>query len=356
MIDSAARASKISACGQQERRRIRVLVVDDSATMRGVISANLRRDPEIEVVGGAGDPYEAREAIKRLAPDVITLDVEMPRMSGVEFLEKVMRLRPMPVIMVSILTQAGAETTLKALELGAVDCVGKPDFEGLAAKVKAAAQARTGQTRSRRAAAPIITDYACGDRALFIGSSTGGVEALVELLTSFPVNCPPTLITQHMPETFTRSFAARLDRLCAPRVEEASEGAPLEIGTIFLAPGGDHHLCVQGGRRPSCSLQSSAPVSGHRPSVDVLFHSAAETFGQRGVGVILTGMGRDGAQGLLAMRKAGARTLGQDEASSVVYGMPKAAFDIGAVEKQLPLSRIGPAALDLCAFKPEGEQ
>jgi two-component system chemotaxis response regulator CheB len=335
-------------------KRIRVLVVDDSATMRGVISAVLRRDPEIEIVGGAGDPYEAREAIKQFEPDVITLDVEMPRMSGVEFLEKIMRLRPMPVIMVSTLTQAGAETTLTALELGAVDCVGKPDFEGLAEKVKAAAQARVGGKRSCSAPRPTVGEYACGDRALFIGSSTGGVEALVELLASFPVNCPPTLITQHMPASFTRSFAARLDRLCAPSVEEASEGAVLEVGRVFLAPGGERHLGVKGGRRPSCQLQSSALVSGHRPSVDVLFHSAAAAFGQRGVGVILTGMGKDGASGLLAMRQAGARTLGQDEATSVVYGMPKAAFELGAVERQLPLSRIGPAALDLCASTSKG--
>ncbi len=333
---------------------VRVLVVDDSPTMRGLISAVLRRDPDIDVIGGAGDPYEARELIKRLMPDVITLDVEMPRMSGVEFLEKIMRLRPMPVVMVSTLTQAGAAVSLQALEIGAFDCVGKPDFEGLAAKVKAAAASRV---RVRPAAAPQAarpTAYQPADRVLAIGSSTGGVEALITMLASFPKNCPPTLITQHMPESFTKGFAARLDRLCEPAVEEASDGAPLAIGQIYLAPGGVAHLEVRGGVRPACVLREGPAVNGHRPSVDVLFDSVARVFAGRGVGVILTGMGRDGAKGLLAMRQAGARTLGQDEASCVVYGMPKAAFDIGAVERQAPLSRIGLAALDLCAQKLEG--
>lgn len=332
---------------------VRVLVVDDSPTMRGLITAALRRDPNVEVIGGAGDPYEAREAIKRLTPDVITLDVEMPRMSGVEFLEKIMRLRPMPVIMVSTLTQAGAGVTLKALELGAVDCVGKPNFDGLADKVKAAAMARVRGKAAAGAPSSRPGEFDCGDRVLFIGSSTGGVEALIEILSVFPRNCPPTLITQHMPASFTRSFAARLDRLCAPSVEEAFDGAPLEIGRIYLAPGGEMHLEAKAGARARCVLRSGDLISGHRPSVDALF-SSASAFGARAAGVILTGMGKDGAKGLLAMREAGARTLGQDEASSVVYGMPKAAFELGAVEKQLPLSRIGPAALELCARQAEG--
>lgn len=332
---------------------IRVLVVDDSPTMRGMICAVLARDPEIEVVGQAGDPYEARDAVKSLNPDVLTLDVEMPKMSGIEFLEKIMRLRPMPVIMVSTLTQAGAEITLRALELGAVDCVGKPDFDGLPEKVRAAASARVrppGEAISRNA----HPSYRPSDSVLAIGSSTGGVEALMTILSQFPENCPPTLITQHMPASFTTSFAARLDRLSEAHVCEADDGMPLESGRIYIAPGGDRHLEVRGGARPSCALRLGDPVSGHRPSVDVLFESMAAAFGRRAVGVILTGMGKDGARGLLAMRDAGARTIGQSEASCVVYGMPKAAFELGAVERQLPLSKIAAAALDLCASRSKG--
>ena len=334
--------------------RVRVLVVDDSPTMRGIIGAVLARDAEIEVVGEAGDPYEAREAIKQLHPDVITLDIEMPKMSGVEFLEKIMRLRPMPVIMVSTLTQAGADITLRALELGAFDCVGKPEFDGLAEKVRAAAKSpmRPVAVAQPQRAPPM--PYQPANRVLAIGSSTGGVEALMTMLSTFPKNCPPTVITQHMPASFTRSFAMRLDRSCEPSVEEASEGAPLEIGRIYLAPGGARHLEVKGGPHPNCALRESDPVNGHRPSVDVLFASVACTFGDRGVGVILTGMGRDGAQGLRCMRDAGARTLGQDEASSVVYGMPKAALEAGAVERQLSLASIGKIALELCAKESKG--
>ncbi|WP_374469874.1 chemotaxis response regulator protein-glutamate methylesterase [Phenylobacterium sp.] len=325
---------------------IRVLIVDDSATMRSLIAATLRRDPEIEVVGQAGDPLEAREAIKALNPDVITLDVEMPNMNGLDFLEKIMRLRPMPVVMVSTLTVRGAEATLEALSLGAIDCVAKPStggadsFDDLAAKVKAAARARVRPTPTPAATAkpPERLEHAPDGRVIAIGSSTGGVEALITILTRFPANCPPTVITQHMPGTFTKSFAERLDRLCAPQCEEARDGAPLESGRIYLAPGGDHHLEVTEGNR--CRVQPGERVNGHRPSVDVLFNSMARVYGRKGVGVILTGMGRDGAQGLLAMRQAGARTLGQDEATSVVYGMPKAAFDIGAVERQAPLDRL----------------
>jgi two-component system, chemotaxis family, protein-glutamate methylesterase/glutaminase len=328
---------------------IRVLVVDDSPTMRGVITAALRRDPEIEVIGGAGDPYEAREAIKALSPDVITLDVEMPRMGGIEFLERIMRLRPMPVIMVSTLTQAGAATTLEALELGAFDCVGKPDFDGLVDKVKAAAHSRVRGREDRPAPGSRPATFEPADRILAIGSSTGGVEALISILQCFPENCPPTLITQHMPATFTKSFAARLDRMCAAQVEEAEDGAPVKAGRVYLAPGAAH-LEVVTAKDPVCRLRQSEPVSGHRPSVDVLFESVARSFGSKAVGVILTGMGKDGAKGLLAMREAGARTLGQDEGSSVVYGMPKVAFELGAVEKQLPLYRIAAAALDLCSI------
>ena len=333
---------------------VSVLVVDDSLTMRGLITAALRRDPEIEVVGSACDPLEAREAIKRLNPDVITLDVEMPNMNGLEFLEKIMRLRPMPVVMVSTLTQAGAEVTLAALELGAVDAVGKPGagitaqeaFADLAAKVKMAAKARVRQGVRRSEPAP-TDDFTPNDRIVAIGSSTGGVEALLTIISAFPADCPATVVPQHMPASFTPSFAARLDRSTAATVREATDGAPLEQGCVYIAPGGEAHLEVVG-LTPRCRLTRSETVSGHRPSVDVLFRSVA-ALRRPMTGVILTGMGRDGAQGLLEMRQAGASTLGQDEASCVVYGMPRAAFDVGAVERQLPLARLPSAILDLCA-------
>ena len=334
---------------------IRVLVVDDSPTMRGLITAALRRDPEIEVIGSAADPLEARALIKELNPDVITLDVEMPNMNGLEFLEKIMRLRPMPVVMVSTLTQAGAEITLQALEMGAIDAVGKPGagvtaveaFAELTLKVKTAARSRV------RARGPIETprprdDYrAAPDHILAIGASTGGVEALLTILSAFPANCPATVITQHMPATFTPSFAARLDKMSAPTVGEAVDGAPLMPGHIYLAPGGLTHLEVSGAT-PRCRLSQGDTVSGHRPSVDVLFRSVAR-LRRPMTGVILTGMGRDGAQGLLEMRNAGASTLGQDEASCVVYGMPRVAHEIGAVQRQLSLHRLSSAILDLCA-------
>jgi len=333
---------------------VRVVVVDDSATMRGLISACLRRDPQIEVVGTAGDPMEARQAIKDLNPDVITLDIEMPNMNGLEFLEKIMRLRPMPVVMVSTLTHAGAEATLKALELGAVDCLAKPtsmpgatnDFAELSARVRAAAAARV-RPRSQPPAAYAQTSYTPSGELVAIGSSTGGVEALLTVLANYPENCPPTVITQHMPSTFTRSFAARLDRSTPAHVQEAYDDAPLEVGKVYLAPGGDAHLEVvrAGGLR--CRLRPGEPINGHRPSVDALFRSAAQAVGSAALGVILTGMGRDGAQGLGDMRAAGARTLGQDEGTSVVYGMPRVAFEAGFVQRQAPLEAIGPLILTL---------
>jgi two-component system, chemotaxis family, protein-glutamate methylesterase/glutaminase len=337
--------------------KVRVLVVDDSPTMRGIITATLRADPDIEVVGGAGDPLEAREAIKQLNPDVMTLDVEMPKMSGVEFLEKIMRLRPMPVIMVSTLTSAGAATALKALELGAFDCVGKSldgkqreAFADLADKVKAAAKSRVRGAADSRQAAPRRTFFTPDNKIVAIGSSTGGVEALLNVLARFPENCPPTVITQHMPANFTGSFAARLDRTCSPHVSEAVDGAPLRHGCVYLAPGGDTHLqVVKSAAGYVCRLVHQDLVSGHRPSVDVLFRSVAASVGARAVGAILTGMGRDGAAGLKAMRDVGCHTIGQDEGSCVVYGMPRAAFEGGAVAKQLPLDRIGDAILDQCA-------
>ncbi|HEX3919820.1 MAG TPA: chemotaxis response regulator protein-glutamate methylesterase [Caulobacteraceae bacterium] len=333
---------------------IRVLVVDDSATMRGLITACLRQDPQIEVVGSAGDPIEARGAIKALNPDVITLDVEMPNMSGVEFLDKIMRLRPTPVVMVSTLTQRGTDITLQALELGAVDCVGKPGVgqppdvfaRELVEKVRTAARARL---RSRDTTAPPVRrDFRGNGSLLAIGSSTGGVEALLTLLGAFPANCPATVITQHMPASFTRSFAERLNRTCQPQVQEAYEGAPLTPGQVYIAPGGATHLKVGGRSMLSCHLAASDLVNGHRPSVDVLFDSVAMTAGAASVGVILTGMGRDGAAGLLAMRQAGATTFGQDEATCVVYGMPKAALERGAVGREAPITQLASLVLDAC--------
>ena len=334
---------------------VRVLVVDDSLTMRGLISAALRQDPEIEVVGTAADPIEARAAIKALNPDVLTLDVEMPNMNGLEFLEKIMRLRPMPVVMVSTLTAAGADVTLAALEIGAVDAVEKPAvasaeaFQELIGKVKAAARSRV-RPRSETPASAAAPNACHADprHILAIGASTGGVEALLTILSGFPADCPATVVTQHMPASFTASFAARLDRVCAPAVAEASEGAPLEPGRVYLAPGGVAHLEVSSGSTPRCRLVASEPVNGHRPSVDVMFDSVAR-LDRPMTGVILTGMGKDGARGLLAMRQAGGRTLGQDETTSVVYGMPRAAFELGAVERQLPLHRLSTAILELCA-------
>ncbi|OHV83538.1 protein-glutamate O-methylesterase CheB [Rhizobium sp. LCM 4573] len=341
----------------------RVLVVDDSPTMRGLITAVLNSDPEVNVIGQAGDALEAREAIKRLDPDVVTLDIEMPNMNGLDFLEKIMRLRPMPVIMVSTLTHRGADATLAALEIGAFDCVGKPvpgdvrPFIDLAEKVKAAARS---QRRGRSpVSAPAVTpaaDYRVGRKVVAIGSSTGGVEALITVLQKFPKNCPPTMITQHMPPTFTKSFAERLNRICAPVVQEATDGARLEIGKVYIAPGGERHLQVVNPSAPSCRLVEREPVNGHRPSVDVMFDSVAELAGRNAVGVILTGMGRDGAAGLLRMRSAGARTIGQNEKTCVVYGMPRVAYEMGAVEHQLPLGSIGEEVLKLTAARKEGTE
>ena len=266
----------------------------------------------------------------------------------------------MPVVMVSTLTQRGAEATIEALELGAVDYHAKPTDNvaasllaggtELASKVKMAARAQV-RARVAPSAKRVLAPAAVkepGASLVAIGASTGGVEALIEVLSHFPENCPPTVITQHMPGTFTRSFAERLNRTCAAEVAEAHEGAPLEVGKVWLAPGGETHLQVAGNVHMRCRLVAEPPVNGHRPSVDVLFESVAKAAGKAALGVILTGMGRDGANGLLSMRKAGASTLGQNEATSVVYGMPKVAYDIGAVERQLPLERIGAEIVNRC--------
>ncbi|WP_424934695.1 protein-glutamate methylesterase/protein-glutamine glutaminase [Amaricoccus macauensis] len=333
----------------------RVLVVDDSPTMRAILRTHLERDPQITVVGEAGDPYEAREAIKALSPDVVTLDINMPRMDGLAFLEKIMRLRPTPVIMVSSEVCEGAAASIEALAIGAFDCVAKPahggpsdPFADLPAKVKAAARAPRDTLGAGKRHNPAAPDFRANGRVIAIGASTGGVDALFSVLSAFPANCPPTVITQHMPESFTASFAQRLDQNCAPRISEARDGAPLKPGHVYIAPGGTMHLEIGGGSHSlACRLTEGPLTSGHRPSVDVLFRSAAR-LGTRAIGVILTGMGRDGAQGLLEMRRNGASTFGQDKETSLVYGMPRAAAECGAVERELPLAAIPSAVLTLC--------
>lgn len=340
-------------------KRIRVLIVDDSTLMRQLLSSVLSEDPEIEVVGEAPDPFIARDLIKSLNPDVITLDVEMPHMDGVTFLRKIMALRPTPVLMISTFTQAGAHITLEALEVGAVDFIAKPmrnvakEMVGLAAmiqtKVKIAARAKVGVHRTvPPVAAKPRPARARGlkSRIVFIGASTGGVEAIKALLLQLPEDCPSILITQHMPERFTASFAERLDKECPMRVSEATHNAAIEPGHVYIAPGSHHLEIARAAQGYACALNDNANVSGHRPSVDVLFRSAARVYGRAGVGLILTGMGKDGAEGMLDMRKAGAATLGQDEGSSLVYGMPRVAFEAGAVMRQYPLNKMGDALLD----------
>lgn len=341
-------------------RQIRVLIVDDSALVRQMLGQLMETDPSISVVGAAPDPLIAREMIKSLNPDVVTLDIEMPRMDGLAFLDKIMRLRPMPVVMISSLTQKGADVALRALEMGAVDYVGKPTIglvDGFAAlrneiveKVKVAARAnirsRSNDQPAARPAASI--NYSSTEKLIAVGASTGGVEALQALLTAFPPDAPAILVTQHMPATFTEIFARRLDQLCAVSVTQAQDGERILPGHVYIAPGGLHLELARSGANYVCRVHDGAPVSGHRPSVDVLFQSVAKMAGSNSVGVILTGMGRDGASGLLEMRRAGASTIGQDEATCVVYGMPKAAFDLGAVEIELPIGRIPEQILHRC--------
>ena len=327
---------------------IRVLCVDDSALIRGVMTEIINSHPDMTVVATAPDPLVARELIKRHSPDVLTLDVEMPHMDGLDFLEKLMRLRPMPVIMVSSLTERGSEVTLRALELGAVDFVTKPklgiregmlDYSRLIAdKVRAAARAqlrRTPQPAAQAASPPALRVPLHGsEKLVIVGASTGGTEAIRALLQPLPADSPAILITQHMPAGFTRSFAKRLDTLCAVTVSEAEHGERVLPGHVYLAPGGERHMkLARSGANYVIDLIEGPPVNRHRPAVDVLFESAAEVAGRNAVGVLLTGMGKDGAAGMLKMRHAGASTLAQDEASCVVYGMPREAVALGAVEE-----------------------
>ncbi|BBP01226.1 chemotaxis response regulator protein-glutamate methylesterase 1 [Sulfuriferula nivalis] len=329
-------------------KKIKVLVIDDSALIRGVLTEIINDQIDMEVVGAAPDPIVAREMIKALNPDVLTLDVEMPKMDGLDFLEKLMRLRPMPVVMVSSLTEHGSEITMRALELGAIDFVTKPKIsikngmmdyaETISDKIRAASRARI----QPRPSASIPTSVALptmanpllsSEKLIVIGASTGGTEAIKEFLIQMPSDCPGIMITQHMPEGFTKSFASRLNTLCKISVKEAEGGERVLPGHAYIAPGHSHLLLVRSGANYMTQLEQSAPVNHHRPSVDVLFASAAKAAGKNAVGVILTGMGKDGAQQMLTLKQAGAHTFAQDEASCVVFGMPKEAIAIGAVDE-----------------------
>ncbi|MEM0935597.1 MAG: chemotaxis response regulator protein-glutamate methylesterase [Pseudomonadota bacterium] len=330
--------------------RKRVVIVDDSATMRAMIREVLGTDGRFDVAGEAADPFEAREVIKQTNPDVITLDVEMPRMDGITFLEKIMRLRPMPVVMFSTETHRGSKAAIEALSIGAVDCLGKPNnadpaaMRALADRVHVAACASVAAARARPNA-PAAGSHDWDGRIVLVGASTGGVDALERVLGGLPADAPPILITQHMPASFLESFAERLRSLVAPRVALAHSGAPIRQGEVYLAPGGAAHLVLEGRKGlMRCGLQGGDKVSGHRPSVDVLFHSATWA-AEQAVAVILTGMGRDGAEGMRALRAAGAHTIGQDEASCVVYGMPRVAAELGAVAETLPVDAVSGAIL-----------
>ncbi|ADH86372.1 protein-glutamate methylesterase/protein-glutamine glutaminase [Desulfurivibrio alkaliphilus] len=333
-------------------RKIRVLVVDDSAVVRKVFTEELSREKDIEVVATAPDPYVARDKIVELKPDVITLDIEMPRMDGITFLRKLMRYLPLPVIIVSSLTREGGSLALEAMEIGAVEVISKPgeaysvgDMSAqLAEKIRAAAQVDVSQRRrvitQPRSVAPKLSLTRTTNKLIAIGASTGGTEALKEVLTQFPPNSPGIMIVQHMPAKFTTSFAERLDSLCQIRVKEAEDGDAVVPGTALLAPGNYHMVMRRSGARYYVNIKSGPMVCYQRPAVDVLFNSVAAYGGANAIGVILTGMGKDGAQGMLKMKEAGARTIAQDEASSVVFGMPKEAIELGCVDKILPLKDI----------------
>jgi two-component system chemotaxis response regulator CheB len=354
-------------------KKIRVIVVDDSALVRKLLTEILNSDPGIEVVATAADPFQAREKIKQFNPDVLTLDVEMPRMDGVTFLRNLMRLRPMPVVMISTMTENGAEVTLEALELGAFDYIEKPKIdlshslaeyaEVIISKVKAAAGARVRALESRSSMkveqrltadavlakqAPRTTKLVTTEKIVAIGASTGGTEAIKEVLCALPASAPGIVITQHIPAAFSAAFAKRVDGLSAMQVKQAEDGEQILPGHAYIAPGDKHLLVERSGARYYCRLNDGPPVSRHKPSVDVLFRSVSQNVGPNAIGVMLTGMGDDGAQGMLEMKQAGADNLVQDEKSSVVWGMPGAAFKLGAAEKAVPLSKIAEEILGLC--------
>lgn len=341
------------------RSAIRVLIVDDSAVVRKVLQEQLSRDPGIEVVGTAPDPYVARDKIVSLKPDVLTLDIEMPRMDGITFLRKLMSFHPLPVLVVSSLTQKGGELALEALEAGAVDVMCKPgaaytvgdmsvqliDKLKAVAAVKVESRQRPRQVRAPKRLALTRTT----NKVLAIGASTGGTEALTRILTTLPPNAPGTVVVQHMPEHFTHSFADRLNGLCAMHVKEAEDGDTIAPGKVLIAPGNYHMLARRSGAHYYVQVKAGPLVGRHRPSVNVLFESVAKYIGKNAVGAILTGMGRDGATGLKAMSDNGAATIAQDQASSIVFGMPKEAIALGCVNHVLPLDEIAPKLIYLAA-------
>ncbi len=339
--------------------RSKVLIVDDSALMRQLLTEILGSDPDLEVIGAAGDPFIAREKIKALNPDVLTLDIEMPRMDGLTFLEKLMRGHPMPVVMISSLTDKGADTTLRALSLGAIDYISKPKVDvsngtieqadEIVAKVKAAAKARVRSTSPAKDAPVALAgkryQFSATHKVVAIGASTGGTEALKELLAPLPADFPGVVIVQHMPEAFTHQFSERLDSLCKIRVKEAQDDDRILPGHALLAPGGHQMAVVRRGMEYGVHVYRGERVNRHLPSVDVLFSSCAHNMGKNALGVLLTGMGADGARGMLEMKQAGSFNIAQDESTSVVFGMPREAVALNAVDQVLPLGQIPNALL-----------
>lgn len=347
--------------------KTKVVVVDDSALVRSILTEIINRQADMECIGAAADPLVAREMIRNLNPDVITLDVEMPRMDGLDFLSRLMRLRPMPVVMVSTLTERGAEVTLKALELGAIDFVAKPKI-GVADGIRLLAQDITDKIRIaskahiRRAPAPTpagaaapapvkaVTMASLGkastEKLIFIGASTGGTEATKDVLINLPADSPAVVITQHMPPGFTRSYAARLDGLCKIRVKEAQDGERILPGHGYIAPGGLHLTVERSGANYIARVQDGDPINRHKPSVEALFLSAAKVVGPNAIGIMLTGMGADGARAMKVMKDAGAYNYCQDEASCVVFGMPREAIAAGAADEVLPLNQIAAKVLE----------
>lgn len=351
-------------------KKIRVVVVDDSALVRSLLSEIIGRQPDMECVGAANDPLIAREMIRELDPDVVTLDIEMPKMDGIEFLGRLMRLRPMPVVMISTLTERGAEITMRALELGAVDFVAKPriglvdGIRELAVQIvekiriasnaqvrrmpSAVAQREIGSARVLSKDSPEkvgLPTRISTEKLVFIGASTGGTEAIREILMKLPANAPGICITQHMPPGFTSSFAARLNSLCQINVQEAVDGERVLPGSAYIAPGGKQFWIERSGANYICAVRDGEPVNRHRPSVEVLFQSAARVVGSNAIGVMLTGMGADGAAAMRQMKDAGSYNFAQDEASCIVFGMPREAIAQGAIDEILTLSAIAPALL-----------